>query len=271
MTRFWIVIVLALFTSHARAEVLATVGAAKISTEDFNRRFDNVKKQAINPPTGEQFLEDLVRFEIGVQEAEKLKLQNDPVVKERFKQILYSALLEKKIGTQIAEIKITDNEMRTFYKKNPEVRLAHILVDLKEDIAAPEKEKARQRADSIWNDVKKSKVPFEDLVRQYSDDGPTKEAGGDIGFQSRVTLSPIIYEAAQKLKVGDVYGPIETRFGYHIIKVLERRDYDQADKHQIRAALFDDKRSKIFEAYFASAKKNYKVDINKDALKSVVQ
>src|SRR5690606_1188450 len=101
-----------------------------------------------------------------------------------------------------------------------------------------ERELVRKRALEILGEVKKSKRPFEDLVKLYSDDVATKETGGDIGFQSRVTLAPMIYEEAVAMKPGEIKGLIETRFGFHIIKVLDRRSYDLADKHQVRAALF---------------------------------
>ena len=77
-----------LIANSANAQVLATVGNAKITVEEFNRKLDDIKKQAMNPPTPEQFLEDLVRYEVGVQEAEKMKLANEALVKERFKQVL---------------------------------------------------------------------------------------------------------------------------------------------------------------------------------------
>lgn len=258
-----------IFCLPAVAEVLATVGGTKITTEDFNRRLEEVRKQAMNPPTPEQFLEDLVRFEVGVQEAEKAKLQNDPLVRERFKQVLYNGLLEKQIGEKVTTIKINENEMRDFYKKNPEIRLSHILIDLKENAKPEERDSTRKRAMEILEEVKKSKRPFEDLVRIYSDDLASKETGGDIGFQSRVTLAPIIYESAQSMKPGEIKGLVETKFGFHILKLVERRNYDLADKHQIRAALFDEKRAKIFNDYFEKAKKSYKIDVNKEALKSV--
>ncbi len=250
---------------------LVTVGNNKVSTQDFKRRFDDIKRQAMNPPTAEQFLEDMVRFEIGVQEAEKMKLHEDPLVKDRFKQVLYNALLEKQIGGKVGDIKISEKEMRDFYQKNPELRLSHILIELKENATAEEREVARKRAGEFLEEIRKSKRPFEDFVKLYSDDMATKETGGDIGFQSRVTLSPVIYEAAMKMKPDEVKGLIETKFGFHIIKLLERRTFDLADKHQIRAALFDDKRAKIFDDYFDKVKKSYKVNVNKEALKSVTK
>ncbi len=64
-------------------------------------------------------------------------------------------------------------------------------------------------------------------------------------------------------------GLLETRFGFHIVKLVERRSYDLADKRQIRAALFDTKRAKLFNEYFDKTKKSYKVEINREALNSV--
>lgn len=255
--------------TSAIAQTLATVGNSKITLEEFNRRLDDIRKQATNPPTPEQFLEDMVRFKVGVQEAEKMKLANDPLVKERFDQVLYNSLLEKELGAKVEAIKITDAEMKDFYKKNPEVRLAHILIDIKPNATPEERDAAKKRAVEILDDVKKSKRPFEELVKLYSDDIPTKEMGGDIGYQSRVTLVPLIYDTAMNMKIGEVKGLIETKYGFHILKLIDRRSFDMADKRQIRAALFDNKRAKLFNEYFDKAKKHYKIEINKDALKSV--
>ena len=85
----------------------------------------------------------------------------------------------------------------------------------------------------------------------------SKQAGGDVGWQSRVTLVPAYYEAALSMKVGDVKGLIETQFGFHIIKVTGRRSFENANKKQIRAAVFDEKRKDIFNDYFTKFEKNH--------------
>jgi peptidyl-prolyl cis-trans isomerase C/peptidyl-prolyl cis-trans isomerase D len=263
-----ILLVAMFFGFQSAAQVLATVGNSKITAEDFDRKLNEIRKEAVNPPSPEQFLEDLVRFNVGVQEAEKMGLQNDPLVKERIKQVLYNALLEKEIGKKVEDIKITEKEMREYYKKNPEIRLAHILIEIKAGAKPEDREAVHKRALEILDDVKKSKRPFEELVRLYTDDLPTKELGGDIGFQSRVTLAPVLYDNGMKMKIGDVRGLLETRYGYHIVKLLDKRSFDLADKRQIRAALFDEKRAQIFNDYFEKMKKHYKIEVNHDALKA---
>lgn len=254
---------------YAQAEVLATVGTQKITSEEFQRRLEEVNKQAVNPPKPEEYLEDLVRYKIGVLQAEKEKLQNDPLVKERFEQVLYNSLLEKHLGSLVEGIKISDEELKEFYKKNPELRLAHILIDVKTSASPAEREVSKKRAQEILDEVKKSKRPFEELVRIYSDDIPTKEMGGDIGYQSRVTLMPLIYDSAMNMKVGEIKGLIETKYGFHILKLLDKRSFDLADKRQIRSAIFEDKRAKLFNEYFAKLKKQYPVQLNSSAIKAI--
>jgi len=258
-----------LTVATANADVLATIGTQKITSEEFRRRLEEVNKQAVNPPKPEQYLEDLVRYKIGVLQAEKEKLQNDPVVKERFEQVLYNSLLEKHLGAKVEAIKISDEELKEFYKKNPELRLAHILIDIKPSATQQERDTIKKHALEILDEVKKSKRPFEELVRLYSDDIPTKEMGGDIGYQSRVTLMPVIYDSAITMKVGEVKGLLETKYGFHIIKLLDKRSYDLADKRQIRSAIFEDKRAQLFNEYFDKLKKQYPVELNKTAVKAI--
>lgn len=261
---------LVLLAASASAEVLVTVGTKKITTEDFRRRLEEIRKQApSSAPSAEQFLEDLIRFKVGVQQAEKMELQNEPVVRERYDQVLYNALLEKELGSKVEKIKIKESEMKDFYKRNPELRIAHILIDIKENATQEERQAARKRALEILDEVKKSKRPFDELVKLYSDDTATKEMGGDIGYQSRVTLAPTVYEAASKMTVGETKGLVDTGFGFHILKLLDRRGYDLADKQQIRAALFDERRARLFNDYFDRLKRQYRIEINKDALKTV--
>ncbi|MCB0394504.1 MAG: hypothetical protein KDD25_08085, partial [Bdellovibrionales bacterium] len=73
------------FSSHLQAapqKVVAQVNAEKITLAEFNEEYDRVEAETINPPPKEIFLEDLVRYEIGAQEAEKQKIDQDPIVKK---------------------------------------------------------------------------------------------------------------------------------------------------------------------------------------------
>ncbi|XGC80883.1 peptidylprolyl isomerase [Bdellovibrio bacteriovorus] len=256
-------------TSFAQksTEVVAQVGKKSITVEEFNKKYNEIKSQTINPPSKEQFLEDLVRYEVGLQEAEKRNLQKDPIVQERFDQEMYKALLEKDIGPRVQKIQVSDKEMQEWYAKNPELRTSHILIEFKPGATPAQIAEAKKRAVEIFEEVKKSKRPFEELVKLYSDDALSKQAGGDIGWQSRVTLVPNYYEAAANMKVGEIKGLIETQFGFHILKLTGKRSFENANKRQIRAAVFDEKRKQIFNDYFDKLKKSYSIKENVSAIK----
>lgn len=249
------------------SDTLATVGSQKITLEDFNKKYNEVKTQSVNPPPKNVFLEDMVRYEVGVQEAEKRGLEKDPIVIDRLHQEMYKALLEKDIGQKVQKIQVTEPEMKTWYKNNPEIRTSHILIEFKPGSTPEQVAEAKKRATEIYDEVKKSKRPFEELVKLYSDDPLSKQAGGDVGWQSRVTLVPSYYDAILGMKVGDIKGLIETQFGFHIIKVTGRRTFDDANKREVRASVFDEKRKQIFNEYFDKLKKQYSIKENTSLLK----
>lgn len=242
--------------------VVAIVGQKSITIDEFNRKYEEVRNQTVNPPTKAQFLEDLIRYEVGLQEAEKKKLQNDPIVKERMRQELYKAFLDKELGDRIQKTNVTEAEMRAFYQNNPEIRTSHILIEIKPGATATQKAEAKKRALEIYQEVRKSKRPFEELVRLYSDDPINKQTGGDVGWQTRLSLVPSYYDTILKMKVGEISPLIETAFGFHIVKVTGRRSYENANKRQLRIAVFDEKRRQTFNTFFNALKKNYKIQTN---------
>ena len=252
---------------HAQGSVLATVGNTKITLEDFNRKFEKVVKEAIQPPTKEAYLEDLIRLELGLEEAKKNKIAEDPVVIDRYRQLLYAAMVDKAIGKEVSNIKVTEADMKRYYKKSPELRTNHILIQFPENPTAAQKQEARERAQKILAEVKSSKKSFSELVALYSDDQSTKRNGGDIGWQSSMTIVPQYYQAAMKMKPGQISNLVETKFGYHIIRLVDINPFERANKRHLRQVVFDEKRTEIFNAYFAKLKKNYKININKQLLK----
>jgi peptidyl-prolyl cis-trans isomerase C/peptidyl-prolyl cis-trans isomerase D len=255
------------FAQSKGSEVVATVGNKKITVDDFNKKFNEIKSQTLNPPTKAQFLEDMVRYEVGLQEAAKRNLEKDPIVIERVQQETYKALLEKDLGQKVQKIQVSEGEMKAWYKNNPEVRTSHILIEFKPGSTPEQIAEAKKRANEIYDEVKKSKRPFEELVKLYSDDPMSKQAGGDVGWQSRVTLVPAYYEAALSAKVNEIRGLVETPFGFHVIKVTGRRSYEDANKRQVRAAVFDEKRKQAFNEYFEKLKKRYSIKTNPGLLK----
>lgn len=241
------------------SEVVAIVGNKKITLEEFNKKYDMVRSRAFNPPTKAQLLEDLVRYEVGLQEAAKRNLEKDPMIQERIKEEIYKGFLEMELAAKVEKITVSDKEMEAYYKKNPEIRLSYILIDLKPGATPEQRAEAKKRAVEIYDEVKKSKRPFEELVKLYTDDSLTKPTGGDAGWQSRVTIPPSVYDAINDMKVGEIRGVIEVPFGFQIIKVTGRHSFENSNKKALRTAVFDEKRKDVFNEFFDKLKKTYTI------------
>lgn len=246
------------------ADVVATVGSKKITLDEFNRKYKEITSQVLsNPPSKRVFLEDLVRFEVGVQEAKKRGFDKDPIVIDRFNQEMYKAFLEKELGSKVEDSTISEAEMKAWYAKNPQIRLSDILIEVKPGATTEQRAEAKKRAFEILDEVKKSKRPFEELVRLYSDDTTTKGLGGDVGWQSRITLVPAYYNAANSLKIGEISSSlVETPFGFHVLKLTGRRSFEEATRREIRMAVYDEKRKVIFDSFFNGLKKQYNINVN---------
>ena len=150
---------------------------------------------------------------------------------------------------------VSDAEAKKFYdsqvgsaKVDEEVRARHILVE--------SKEKARELFEKVAYGT-----DFAELAKQNSKDPGSKDQGGDLGYFSRGQMVPQFEEAAFKLQKGEVSQPFETQFGWHILKVDDRRAGQVAPfdavKERIVAAIIHQKAQQIAGDLRAKAKIEY--------------
>ncbi len=148
----------------------------------------------------------------------------------------YSDFLKRRISVQnlvVEEIAstatVSDEEVGAFYKENQakfespeEVRARHILIKVDPGADEAAKEEARKKIEGVIEEAKGG-GDFAELARKYSE-GPTGPKGGDLGFFGRGRMVPPFEEAAFSLAPGDVSGPVLTQFGWHAIKVEEKKE-----------------------------------------------
>jgi peptidyl-prolyl cis-trans isomerase C len=118
---------------------------------------------------------------------------------------------------------------RSYYHANKshfdkiEVRASHILVAVKPGATAAEKQCAQKKIERLHKKILSGRIEFADAARRFSDCEASKTGGGDIGlFRYKFTVVDEIAKVAFSMKVGDISGPVETQFGYHILKLTER-------------------------------------------------
>ena len=249
------------------ASELAKVNNTVITLEEFNKKYqESTQFYQLKPPTKKQVLDELIKHELGVQEAKRIGLDKDPEVLERISTLLYHSLLEKKLTKEFEEIHISDDEAQAYYNKNPEIRTSHIFAALLPNASSADQKKAYERLKKIKDEqLADGKMSFAEIAQRFSE-GPTAQMGGDVDYQSREKLDPNYYETAMKLSPGKVSGIIRTRYGYHIIKLTAIRPWQEADKTQVKRAVFEDLRAKIFEKYMNTLKTQSKVTIRSELI-----
>jgi peptidyl-prolyl cis-trans isomerase D len=126
------------------------------------------------------------------------------------------------------DVKLDPAEVRQYYETNRrqfEVaesrQAAHIFFSFDPGAAAEAKSKARAQADAIYQQVRKKPASFTELAKKHSQDPGSAARGGDLGFLPRGAMKdvPEFEEALYKLKPGEISAPIESKLGFHIIRV----------------------------------------------------
>jgi peptidyl-prolyl cis-trans isomerase D len=135
----------------------------------------------------------------------------------------YLLLTQDAIAAQVkidpAEVKQAYEANSKQYTTNEERRASHILIAVKKDASEAEKTKAKQKATELAAKARANPDSFATLAKENSQDPGSASQGGDLGSVSRGAMVKPFEDAVFAAKVGDIVGPVETDFGYHVIKV----------------------------------------------------
>lgn len=243
-------------------ENVAEINGKKISVKEFERRYnENIKYFKFTPPTKLNVLNDIIKFELGIEEAKKLGLDKDPEIQERMNTVLYQALIDKKLADKFKKIDVDEKEVKAYCKRYPEIKTSHVYVPLRVSPLKSEQEEAAKKANLALEELKKG-TAFEAVVAKYSD-GYATNAGGDIGYQMKDKLDPVYYESSLKLKIGEyTKEPIRSQFGLHIIKLTGIRSCNDINVAEWSRMIYDEKRTKMFNDYLEDLRGKAKVSIN---------
>lgn len=155
------------------------------------------------------------------------------------------------------QITVTDEEIKTYYEDNKaafdteeQVRASHILVETKEE------------ADAIVGQLKAGE-DFAKLAQEKSADTGSKGNGGDLDFFTRGDMVAEFSDAAFKLKVGETSGAVQSQYGYHIIKVTDRKEAQistlEDKKDEVRKTLVSQKISEKSATWMEETRANAKI------------
>lgn len=199
--------------------VIATVNGENITEADLAFAAEDMAQELGNVPAAQRraFLASvLIDMKVMASAARAENMQDSDVFKRRQKYLEDRALRRAYFAEEIApsvtpeSVQSAYDEMIADFEPQEEIRARHILVADKED------------AEAIRAEIEAGK-PFEDAASENSIDGSAQN-GGDLGFFRRGMMVPPFEEAAFALEVGEVSEPVESQFGWHLIKLEDRRE-----------------------------------------------
>ncbi|WP_079529325.1 peptidylprolyl isomerase [Halobacillus hunanensis] len=213
----------------------------EVSDEAVNAELENLKEQY-----GDKFQTVLQQAGFSDEEA--------------FKEVIRLSLLQEQAAAE--EVDISEEEMKQYYERmKTEVQASHILVS-DEKTAKEVKQKLEDGED------------FGTLASEYSKDGSAKK-GGKLGYFGPGKMAPKFEDAAYGLEVGEISDPVKTQFGYHIIKVTDKRkvedvkSYEEAKKEIKRTLVSQKVSQQQLQAKMDKLMKEAEIDVKLDQFKDL--
>lgn len=135
--------------------------------------------------------------------------------------VLSSDVLMPQVSVSEDEIKKYYDEHSAQYKQAEERKASHILITAKADAPEADKKAAKEKAEDILKQAQQNPAQFAQLAEKYSQDPGSAKQGGDLGFFGRGMMVKPFEDAAFSMKNDEIRGPVESEFGYHIIKLTD--------------------------------------------------
>lgn len=246
-------------------KILAVAAGHEITEKELNDLIKNYPpEQQIymsSPQAKQQVLEQIIAFHLFHKMAIEEKITESKEYKEMIEKMKVELASHMAATSIIEGVKVEEAEEKAFYEENPDlfeaqaqVSAKHILVE-NEDSA---NDIAKEIADGL---------AFEEAAKKYST-CPSKEQGGDLGYFSKGQMVPEFEKAAFEGEIGKVIGPVQTQFGYHLIRVEDKKEgsvvpFEQV-QDQIHQQLIQNKQKEVYDTKVKELEAKYGVE-RKDA------
>ena len=240
-------------------EVLAIVAGKEITNADVDAFLSNLppeqRQYASNPYFCEQYVEQVVTLHVLEKMADDLQLDMTEDYKKMLANIVRDIKARMAMNEIMKGIEVTDNEAEAVYKINPDNYSKPETVSAKHILVADE-----EACKEILAQIQNGEKTFEDAAKESST-CPSGQQGGDLGEFGKGQMVKEFEEAAFAAEIGAVVGPVQTQFGFHLIKVEAKSDAEtlafETVKEQIKKNLLQQKQQQAYTAKIAELKEKY--------------
>ncbi len=223
------------------APIVAQVNQEEISLETLIHAINDLPKEIQSQPFlsyYEDLLERVIDIKLISQEAEKINLADDASVQAAIEYVTEKILMQAYLAKYVQE-NITEESLKNSYKNyiadvtsREEVKASHILLDTEVDALLVIKQ--------LNNDES-----FEELAKMKSK-GPSGPSGGDLGWFRRGQMVPAFENEAFNLAPEEIsQNPVQTQFGWHVIKVFEKRIPEAPSFESVKVKLIQDNERRL--------------------------
>lgn len=200
---------------------LFEIDSKPITVEEFvylYKKNNQGRKDEFTREKIDEYIDLLINFKLKVREAESRGIDSSP---EFVKELNgYKEELKKPFTAEVDELKKLTEQ--AYKRLGQEVKASHILINVGPEAAPADTLDAFNKAIAIRSSAVQGE-DFEKLAREFSEDPSAKMNGGNLGYFSALQMVFPFEEAAYHMNVGEVSNPIRTQFGYHLIKVFDKR------------------------------------------------
>ncbi len=209
-----------LVNAQEKNEVLFSIEDEKTYTNEFIRAYQKNKDIVIsdNNKDFDDYFNLFLNFKLKLKQAHDIKLDTSSAYKSelaKYKKQLISPYLQSP--------STTDSLVKQAYERTiTEVKASHVLIRLQPQAKPKDTLTAFQKITNARSKIINGE-PFAKVANEFSEDPSVKENNGDLGYFSAFSMVYTFENAAYTTKIGEVSKPFRTQFGYHIVKVIDKR------------------------------------------------
>jgi parvulin-like peptidyl-prolyl isomerase len=217
-------------------------------------------------------LEEIKRRNIATQEDLEMALAKEGLTPEAFKKQIEKRLQRMKLVNWAVKVesKAGEKELKDFYQKNIDryrinesYRPSHILFIIPKEATPEEIREIRKKCQKVLEKIKGGE-DFGEMALLFSED-PSSKDRGDLGYFKKGELLPALEKEALRLQVGGMSGIIRTDFGFHLIKLLDRKggrppSFEEI-KEKVEADYYENEREKSFQQFLNTLKEKSVIEI----------